>query len=80
MTTRVEMVELASRLREAAKLEDPVAKSAVALVHLIIEDMKVSLVEANGDDMLRLQGAIRRFLWLYKELTEAPPAISKVGP
>lgn len=77
MTTKVEIAELASRLREAANLGEPLAQSAVALVQLMCEDMKESLVAADGNDMLRLQGAVRHFQRLHKELTQKPPQTTR---
>lgn len=73
MNPKAELAELTARLREAAKLEDAAAKSAIALVQLTYDDLKESLVAAEGDDMLRLQGAARQFKRLYKDLTVEPP-------
>jgi N-acetylglucosamine kinase-like BadF-type ATPase len=70
-------VELAAKLRDAAKLHDPLAKTIVELVALTIEDLKDNLVAASGDDLLRLQGAARHFQKLYRELTIVPPSIAK---
>lgn len=69
------VVELQQRLREAHTLHDPCARMAVELVKLTVEDLKDSLVGADGDDMLRLQGAVRVFRKLYNELTTTPPNI-----
>ncbi len=75
MTPKEQAISLAARLRDAAKLQDPVAASAISLVRLTIEELKDSLVSAEGDDMLRLQGAVRHFQRLHKELTVQPPSI-----
>lgn len=69
-------VELAAKLREAAKAQDPIAKAAIELVKLSMDDAKESLVAADGDDMLRAQGSARQLQRLYKELTVTPPSIS----
>lgn len=64
---------LAKQLREAAYAQDPVAKSAIDLVKLSAEAAKESLVTAEGDDMLRQQGAARHLNKLHTELTTQPP-------
>ena len=77
MTTKAEITELASRLREAANLGEPVAVVAVTLVQLFADELKESLVSADGNDMLRLQGAVRHFQRLHKELTQKPPQTTR---
>lgn len=72
---RERAAELATRLRDAAKQQDPIAKSVVELVLLTFEEQKESLVEAVGDDMLRRQGAAQMLSKLYRELTIVPPTI-----
>lgn len=67
--------ELAGKLRDAARLSDPIAKAAVELVKLSMDSVKESLVAAAGDDMLRMQGAARYLQKLHKELTTEPPKI-----
>lgn len=65
---------LAKVIREAAKVQlDPVAKAAIELVKLSGDMAKESLVGADGDDMLRHQGAARQLDKLYRELTQDPP-------
>lgn len=70
------MEELAGKVREAAKLHDPVAKTTVEIVKLCLDELKESLVTAEGDDMLRTQGAARQLEKLYRELTVTPPSIA----
>ena len=67
------VTELAKQLREAAQLMDPVARAAIELVKLASDTAKESLVSAEGDDMLRLQGAARQLTKLHTELTTNPP-------
>lgn len=77
--TKVRVAELTQRLRDAAKLQDPVASSAIELVKLVSDELKESLVDAVGDDMLRVQGAARRMAKLHKDLITTPPSIVPVG-
>lgn len=71
--SRERLAELSGRLRDAAKAQDPIARSVVELVKLKVDALKESLVTADGNDMLRLQGAAREFQKLLRELTTAPP-------
>jgi hypothetical protein len=73
--SRDKVTEIASRLRDAARLQDPFALAAIELVKLSSDAAKESLVSAEGDDMLRLQGAARHLTKLHKELTTQPPGI-----
>lgn len=75
MDRRAKAAELATRLRDAAAQQDPVAKAAIELVQLTLVEAKESLVDAAGDDMLRVQGAARQLQRLYRELTTTPPTI-----
>jgi N-acetylglucosamine kinase-like BadF-type ATPase len=68
--------ELAGKIREAAALHDPVARAIIELVKLSSDDLKESLVSAEGNDMLRLQGAARHLTKLHKEMTVTPPNIA----
>lgn len=70
---RTRAVELAKRLRDAARMQDPTAQAAVDLVKLHMDTLKDSLVDADGDGMLRAQGAARYLGKLYRELTTTPP-------
>lgn len=72
---RARALELAARLRDAARQQDPIAKSAVELVRLSLADQRESLVDAAGDDMLRTQGTARFLVKLLRELTVEPPSI-----
>lgn len=67
--------DLAERIRKSAKLQEPLALVCVDLVKSTIEDLKESLVMADGDDMLRTQGAVRAFQRLERDLTVEPPSI-----
>lgn len=73
--SRDRVTELASRLRDAARLQDPYALACIELVKLSGGVAQESLVTAEGDDMLRLQGAARHMAKLHKELTTQPPGI-----
>lgn len=70
------MEELAGKVRDAARLHDPIAKTAVEIVKLCLDDARESLVSAEGNDMLRVQGAARQLEKLYRELTVVPPSIA----
>lgn len=74
--SRVKITELVQRVREAANLQDPVAQAAVEIVRLLVEVTKESLVEADGNDMLRMQGAAKAFSKLHKDLITTPPNIA----
>lgn len=74
-SSKARAVELMQRLRDAARQQDPVAKSAVDLVKHLYDTAKDSLVTSSGDDMLRLQGEARAFKRLHNELTTVPPSI-----
>lgn len=70
------VTELAGQIRDSAKLHDPIAKAAVELIKLSLDAAKESLVNADGEDMLRVQGAARHLAKLHKELTTIPPSIT----
>lgn len=69
------IAEVVQRLRDAAKLQDPIAQAAVELVRLCSDKAKESLVSAEGDDMLRMQGEARALRKLHTDLTTTPPNI-----
>jgi hypothetical protein len=77
MTPKERAAELSAKLRDAAKMQDPLAQAVVELVKLISDEAKESLVMAVGDDMLRQQGAAQRLRQLHRELTTAPPTIAR---
>lgn len=68
--------ELAAQIRDAARLLDPVARATIELVKLSLDETKDTLVSADGNDMLRLQGVARHLTKLHKDLTVVPPSIS----
>jgi N-acetylglucosamine kinase-like BadF-type ATPase len=72
---RERVAELLGNLREAARLHDPIARSVVEVVKLLADEAKESLVSAEGEDMLRLQGGARQLAKIYRELTITPPNI-----
>lgn len=78
MARKDQVTELAKRLRDAAQMQDPIAKAAIELVKLSADDLKERLVDADGEDMLRVQGAAQQFNRLYRELTTNPPSIQQV--
>lgn len=67
--------ELEGQLRDAARLHDPSARAVIELVKLSLESVRESLVSAEGEDMLRMQGAGRYLTKLHRELTTEPPNI-----
>lgn len=72
--------DLVGRIRDAAKLHDPIASAVVEMVKLLQEDVKESLVNAEGNDIHRLQGAARHMQRLHKDLTTTPPSITAGAP
>ena len=68
--------QLIKQLREAANAQDPAARAVVDMVKLMGDEVKENLVAADGDDMLRKQGAARQLAKLYKDLTTTPPNIA----
>lgn len=75
MRSKEQTTEIVAQLRAAANGQDHAARAAIKLIDLIVQDLKESLVRAEGEDMLRLQGAARHFSKLHKELTTEPPNI-----
>ena len=73
--SRAEITQVVAQLRDAAHQQDPVALAVIRLVKLSVDATKESLVSADGDDMLRMQGAARHLTKLHTELTTNPPAI-----
>lgn len=80
MNHKERLAQVVKQLREAAKLQDPTAKAAIEMVQLSAIEAKESLVSADGDDMLRVQGAARQLSKLHKELTTTPPNIMNQEP
>lgn len=78
-TLREQQADLVEKLRDAATAQDPIAQAAVRLVKLSVEELKESLVSADGEDMYRVQGAARNMSRLYRELTTVPPQMKKPG-
>lgn len=79
MTAKERATELAKKLRDAAFAQDPTARAVIELLKLSVDEAKESLVSADGEDMLRVQGAARHMAKLYRELTVEPPTITKSG-
>lgn len=78
MTPKERTAAAAKRLRDAAKLQDPMAQSAIELIALMAEEAKERLVAASGEDMLREQGAARELRRIVRELTTEPPSLAKI--
>lgn len=79
MTRKERTAELVKQLRDAAARQEPLARAAVELVKLSIEELKDSLVTADGDDMMRKQGAARQLSSILRELTHDPLAFKTPG-
>jgi hypothetical protein len=75
--SRERVTLLAQQLRKAAHEQDPAAKAAIELVKLQCDLLKESLVKADGDDMLRAQGAARAYEKLHTEMTTEPPSFAR---
>lgn len=68
-------LELLGRIRDAHKLQDPIAKHVIDVVKLLREEAKEDLVSAEGTGMLQLQGQARLLQQILRELTTTPPHI-----
>lgn len=78
MTPKERAAELVAKLRDAAALHDPLARAAIELLKITVDEAKESLVAATDHaDMLRLQGGVKTLQKLHKELTTQPPNIIK---
>lgn len=75
--SKARATDLVKQLRDAAYLQDPVAKAAIELIQLMADAAKESLVSAVEDDMLRIQGAARAWSKLHTDLTTQPPSIHR---
>jgi hypothetical protein len=73
------ITDLAKQLRDAARMQDPVARAAIELVKLSSDAAKESLVTAEGDGILRAQGEARAMARLHRELTTIPPSITSAA-
>ncbi len=71
--SKARKAELEAMLRKAAREGDPVARATVELVKLTLDETRESLVDAAGDDMLRVQGSARQLGKILKGLTVEPP-------
>lgn len=69
--------ELAKALRDAYYQKDPGARAAVELLKLVGEELRDQFVQSAGDDMLRLQGAVRQIERLHRQLTTMPSEIAQ---
>ena len=74
-TPKEQAAELIARLRDAARMQDPIALSVITVLKLQLDETKDSLVQSSGEDTLRLQGAARQLQRLHKELTTTPPNV-----
>lgn len=77
--SKAAITDLIAKLRDAAKMQDPIASAAIELVHRMGEAAKENLVSADGDDMLRAQGSARMLSKLHTDLTTRPPNISETN-
>ena len=57
MRPKEQIAAVSKRLRDAAKLQEPHALSVVQLLVLLAEEAKERLITAEGDELLREQGA-----------------------
>jgi predicted transcriptional regulator len=75
MTPKEQVAQLTKQLREAAKMQEPLAIAAVKLIQYAGDEQKDKLVDVVGDDMLRVQGAAKKLAVMHRELTNDPPSI-----
>lgn len=68
--TRSRLFEIQSTLRKAGTQE---AYIIIEMIGILVEEYRNTLVSADGNDMLRAQGAARAFEKLHRELTTLPP-------
>lgn len=76
---RDKITELAQRLRDAARQQDPYALAVIDLMKLSVDRAKDGLVTAEGDGILRVQGEARGFAKLLRELTTVPPSMQQAA-
>lgn len=69
-SSKLRQVELARGLRQSQSIEHT---WIVEILSLRIAEMKNELVNASGDNIMRLQGSVRELEKLRNELTTVPP-------
>lgn len=74
-TPKERVTELQKQLREGFFTQDRYARMTVEMLKLSVEELQVSLVTAEGEDIPRQQGAARYLTKLLRELTTQPPTI-----
>lgn len=69
-TRRSRAYELADTLRKSGSIEYTLVRE---MVGILAEEARTRLVDADQNDMMRVQGEARAFAKLYRLLTEASP-------
>ena len=69
-TNKARLAELAELIRLSPSAE---ARMVVDMLGLMVDEARLRLVDADGNDIYRLQGETRGLTRLYKSLTVAPP-------
>lgn len=64
------LAELAELIRLSTAAE---ARMVIDMLGLMVEEARLRMVDADGNDIYRLQGETRGLTRLYKSLTVAPP-------
>lgn len=72
-TPRQKGMRLAAGIRDKALRADMTAREAIEMLKAHETEEIRRLVEADGDDMLRVQGGIRLLQKIIRELTTTPP-------
>jgi hypothetical protein len=73
MTKQVRKARAAKLAADLYRSQLPEAQAIKELIGLLIDEAKDSLVDASGDDTLRLQGEAKALLRMQRSITTAPP-------
>lgn len=69
------LAELAGHIQRSTAAE---ARMVVEMVGLMVEESRGRLVDAEGQDIHRVQGEARALTRLYKSLTVKPPTLENI--
>lgn len=69
------LAELTGHIQRSTAAE---ARMVVEMVGLMVEESRTRLVDAEGQDIYRMQGEARVLTRLYKSLTVKPPTLENI--
>lgn len=75
MDNKQKAAQLVRQLRDELYRQEPIMRAVVDMLKAYQDIAKESLVAADGNDMLRLQGEARGLGKLIRELSTQPPNI-----